>query len=181
MVSWSRHARLENSYAVGQPTSTQFSGSRFWQGAPMLPLVLAVHIWYGTYSVLDVGKPGTPHVTTMQLRWLHLIHRTPYYAKRWSNLRFALRKFRTYRSGEIVTPLIVIDVRGWYPGPQGMSSDPSFHIIGEPCNAWYRLLEHTEIAPSSASCDSANGPWPIIPGENSVLLSGSGALKSKLR
>lgn len=138
----------------------------------MLPIVLAINVWYGTYSVLDVGKPGVPRLTSTQREWLHLIHRAPFYSKRWEHLRFRLRKFRAYKPGEIVTPLIVIDLRGWYPGKKGALRDPSVHIIGEPCNAWYRLVERAPTAPSSASCDPANGAWPVIPGESQVLLHG---------
>ena len=128
----------------------------------MLAIVLAVQVWFGTYSVLDVGKPGVPHLTARQAHWLDLIRKSPGYSKRWPHLRFTRQMPSLYRS---VPPLIVFDVDEWTPAIIGLSP---FHVIGEDCNAYYEIRDRGYYGPSSASCE---GPphFPAVPGEESVL------------
>lgn len=138
----------------------------------MIALALAVSVWYGTYSVIDAGKAGAPKLTAIEYKWLDLIRRTPAYSRRWGHLRFKRREFAMYQPGQIVTPLIVIDIGDWRPGMKGAVRDPQFHVIGEPCSAWYALVEGRYTGTTSASCEGPNSAWPPIPGENVVLLHG---------
>jgi hypothetical protein len=134
----------------------------------VLTFVLAVHVWFGTYSVLDVGKPGIPQLSTIQTRWLHLIHAVPEYRKRWSYLRFTRQPENNYPS---VPPLIVFDALGL---DRVIKTDvggafPSFHVIGEPCNAMYSPQMRMYHGETSAVCQ----PYiiklePPVPGESSV-------------
>ncbi len=108
-----------------------------------LSVVLAVQVWFGTYSVLDAGKPGTPVLTSRQRRWLESIRATSAYAKRWNHLRFTEQ---IAPDSPNATPLIVFDVQDWTPKFTGATA---FHVIGEPCNAFYsptvgRMVSTTE-------------------------------------
>lgn len=123
-------------------------------------------MWFGTYSVLDVGKPGVPQLTTLQARWLHLIHAVPAYAKRWEYLRF-VKQPNNYPS---VPPLVVFDAQGLDRLSQrDVGPGARFHVIGEPCSAMYQPEIKDYIGTTSASCQ----PYlierePPVPGESSV-------------
>jgi hypothetical protein len=135
----------------------------------VLAVVLAVQLWFGTYSVLDVGKPGVPQLTRLQARWLHLIHAVPEYKKRWSYLRFTKQPGNNYPS---VPPLVVFDAQGF---DQVIKTDvggapPSFHVIGEPCNAMYVPQTRMYHGETSAVCSpDIIQREPPVPGESSVL------------
>jgi hypothetical protein len=135
----------------------------------VVAVLLAVHVWFGTYSVLDVGKPGVPQLTTLQARWLHLIHAVPEYKKRWSYFRFTKQPENNYPS---VPPLVVFDAQGL---DRLIKTDvagvpPSFHAIGEPCNAMYSPQMRTYVGDTSVVCEpDAIKLEPPVPGESGVL------------
>lgn len=122
-------------------------------------VLLAVNVWFGTYSVLDVGKPGVPALTSSQQRWLHLIHSTKAYAARWPHLRFAPQPPPTHSTAPKQPPLIVFDPLEWTGSP----SDPgaNFHVIGEPCNAYYAPVSRSYIGPSDSACSNDHTPAPV--------------------
>jgi hypothetical protein len=125
-------------------------------------MVLAVQIWFGTYSVLDVDKPGVPKLTSIQLRWLGLIRKAPGYQKRWPYLRFTLQPAHLHLKG--ATPLVVFDADDWNPKHAGFGL---FHVIGEPCNAAWSPDRHSYVGPSEASC---LGPphYAPVPGQQTL-------------
>jgi hypothetical protein len=135
----------------------------------VLAVLLGVHVWFGTYSVLDVGKPGVPQLTTLQARWLHLIYAVPTYRKRWSYLRFAKQPPPHDPSDP---PLAVFDAQGL---DRLIKTDvggvpPSFHVIGEPCNAMYVPQTRMYHGETSVVCEpEAIKREPPVPGESSVL------------
>jgi hypothetical protein len=129
----------------------------------LINLLLAVQMWYGTFSVLDAGKPGTPTLTPIQQYWLHLIHKAPGYAPHWAHLRFAEQvPTRLPRP----TPLIVFDPGDWTPASH--VSGLRFHVIGEPCNAYYSPQDKQYLPVSESSCVNRSTPAPV-PGEEDVL------------
>jgi hypothetical protein len=133
----------------------------------VLAVLLAVHVWFGTYSVLDVGKPKVPQLTTLQARWLHLIYAVPAYRQRWSYLRFVKQPPPRDTSDP---PLVVFDAQGI---DRKSESDPIaamawFHVIGEPCNATYSPASRMYVGETSAAC-SPDQLLPPVPGESSVL------------
>jgi hypothetical protein len=134
----------------------------------MLAVLLAVHVWFGTYSVLDVGKTGVPQLTTLQARWLHLIHAVPTYRKRWSYMRFVKQPSPKLPSDP---PLVVFDAQGIdRENEHDLAAAPSpwFHVIGEPCNFTYSPQSRSYVAETSAAC-SPEQLLPQVPGESSVL------------
>jgi hypothetical protein len=133
----------------------------------VLAVVLAVHVWFGTYSVLDVGEPGVPQLTTLQARWLHLIHAVPAYTKRWQYLRFVKQPAKKLPSDP---PLVVFDAQGTDRLSESEVVGARFHVIGEPYNAMYDMEMRNYIGSTSAVCQ----PYiiqqePPVPGESSVL------------
>jgi hypothetical protein len=135
----------------------------------VLAVVLAVHIWFGTYSVLDVGKPGVPQLTTLQARWLHLIHAVPAYRKKWQYLRFVKQPPNKY---PLVPPLVVFDAQGSddFSESDIAATEAWFHVIGEPCKATYSPSRKMYVGETSAAC-SPDQLLPPVPGESSVLKS----------
>lgn len=132
----------------------------------MLALVLAVHVWFGTYSVLDVGQPGVPKLTTLQARWLHLVHAVPAYAKWWQHLRFVKQSPNKYPS---LPPLLVFDAQGLDRLSEGDAAayEAWFHVIGEPCYATYTPSRKIYVGQTSAACSAEL--LPPVPGESNVL------------
>jgi hypothetical protein len=135
----------------------------------MLAVLLAVHVWFGTYSVLDVEKPGVPHLTSSQARWLHLVHAVPAYQQRWKYLRFVSQPSPGIAS---YPPLVVFDAQGLDQLSERdvAAAEARFHVVGEPCNAMYQPGIRDYIGTTSASCQ----PYvidrePPVPGESSVL------------
>jgi hypothetical protein len=124
-------------------------------------------MWFGTYSVLDVGKPGVPQLTALQARWLHLIRAVPAYAKRWQYSRFAKQPPNKYPS---VPPLVVFDAQGLDRLSENdvAAYEAWFHVIGEPCYATYTPSRKMYVGQTSAAC-SADQLLPLVPGESSVL------------
>lgn len=133
----------------------------------MLAVLLAVHVWFGTYSVLDVGKPGVPQLTTLQARWLHLIHAVPAYAKRWQYMRFVKQPRNKYLS---VPPLVVFDAQALDRLSESnvAAYEAWFHVIGEPCSATYVPSRDLYVGQTSAAC-SSDQLLPSVPGESGVL------------
>jgi hypothetical protein len=133
----------------------------------VLAVVLAVQVWFGTYSVLDVGKPGVPPLTTLQARWLHLIHAVPAYAKRWQYLRFVKQPAKKLPPDP---PLIVFDAQGLDRLSESdvAAYEAWFHAIGEPCSAAYTPSRKMYVGETSAAC-SPDQLLPPVPGESSVL------------
>jgi hypothetical protein len=133
----------------------------------VLAVVLAVQVWFGTYSVLDVGKPGAPPLTTLQARWLHLIHAVPAYAKRWQYLRFVKQPAKKLPPDP---PLIVFDAQGLDRLSESdvAAYEAWFHVIGEPRSAAYTPSRKMYVGETSAAC-SPDQLLPPVPGESSVL------------
>jgi hypothetical protein len=121
-------------------------------------VLLAVQMWYHTYSVLDAGKSGVPHLTASETHWLHLVHVAPGYVDRWKYLRFVDPAAAPRLDS--APPLIVYDPDGWTPDIQG---SVLFHVIGQACNAFYSPPTYQYIGPSSASCSVRPG-FPPVPG-----------------
>jgi hypothetical protein len=135
--------------------------------AHVLAVLLAVHVWFGTYSVLDVGKPGVPPPTTLQARWLHLIHAVPAYKRRWSYLRFVKQPEPKLPSDP---PLVVFDAQriDRLSESDVAAYEAWFHVIGEPCSATYSPSRKIYVGETSAAC-SPDQLLPPVPGEASVL------------
>jgi hypothetical protein len=135
----------------------------------VLAVLLAVHVWFGTYSVVDVGKPGVPQLTKLQARWLHLIHAVPAYAKRWQYLRFVRQPEKNLPSDP---PLVVLDAQGTDRLSESdvAATEAWFHVIGEPCNATYSPARRIYVGETSAVCQPYLSQLePPVPGESSVL------------
>lgn len=135
----------------------------------LLALLLAVHVWFGTYSVSDVGKPGVPQLTTLQARWLHLIYAVPTYRKRWSYLRFVKQPPPHDPSDP---PLAVFDAQGTnrLGETDPVAAMGVFHVIGLPCNAMYSPSRKMYVGETSAVCSpDVMQREPPVPGESSVL------------
>ncbi len=150
----------------------------------MLGILLAAQIaahpsirtWDGTYSVLDVGKPGVPHLSSRQQAWLGLIRRSPGYAARWKYLRFTVRLITVNgtQGGRLLplkVPLVVFYARGWTPA--FAHYDAPFHIIGEPCRFDFDPVTDGATADVIEAC-AKDGGWPTPPpilGERRFLAS----------
>lgn len=124
--------------------------------------LLAVQVWFGTYSVRDVGKRGVPLLTTREQVWLDLIRKTPAYAKRWSHLRFTKQ---IAPDTPRATPLIVFDALSWTAKFTGYTA---FHVIGEPCNAFYSPTWSQMIGTTEAT-GCPKYAFPEVLGKNSIL------------
>jgi len=93
---------------------------------------------YDTFSVLAVGKAGTPRLTPLQMEWLNLIHSDPTYRPRWSHLRW------TIGVQEEHLPVVVFDDDSDVRPEAGASLDyGEFLIIGDVCNAAFKPSEHS--------------------------------------
>ena len=86
-----------------------------------------------TYSVLDTGKPGVPHLSALQRSWLRLIHDDPSYGPKWKYLRWTFVP-------EDPLPLVVFEYHGEDYNRQ------YFPIVGDVCNAFLDVSEATVIA-----------------------------------
>jgi hypothetical protein len=131
--------------------------------AIFIPILLTVQVWLGTYSVLDVGKPSVPTLAPREQAWLQLIREAPNYKARWPHLRFTQQVSTALPFSER-TPLIVFDPGDWTPAFKGFAA---FHVIGEPCNAYYSPPKHAYVGPPGVDC--SHSPWPLVPGESKLL------------
>ena len=88
---------------------------------------------FGTYSVLDLGKPLIPKLTRAQARWLRRIEESRKYRSRRRHLRFSML------SAPIV-PLIVYDDLG---DGNSTFAGRSYHVIGGPCRELFVPVSNT--------------------------------------
>lgn len=124
-------------------------------------IIVALQAWFGTYSVLDVDKPGVPKLTFTQAHWLGLIRKAPGYQKRWPYLRFTFQPPHLHLKG--ATPLVVFDPDGWTPKFVG----GLFHVIGEPCNAAWSPETQSYMGPSESAC-LGGIHYPPVPGQRTL-------------
>jgi hypothetical protein len=109
-----------------------------------------------TYSVLDAGKTGVPHLGAMQAAWLRLIHDDPAYAPRWKRLRWSLVP-------EDHLPLVVFEYRG------EDFNTTLFPIIGDACNAFLDTSEGTVMATPHFDRPCAASEELRVRGEKALL------------
>lgn len=103
---------------------------------------------YKTYSVSDIGKPGTPTLSDTQRKWLARIRCTSAYGVVWSRLRFAI--VRETHFG----PLAVYD-----PAKDNGFGAP---LIGAPCGIFFDPFRHgIYAAPPDLACAPPT-PVPIV-------------------
>jgi hypothetical protein len=119
----------------------------------MFPLLLAISVWFGSYSVLDSGSKAVPYLSNRQVAWLDAIRCTPAYLKRWTNLRFLLEPITGYSQ---TVPLVVFDTNGWTPAFHGCCA--YFHIIGESCRTDFDLETHAIVGVPTEICQPGAGP-----------------------
>ena len=147
--------------------------------------LLAVQVWFGSYSVSDIGKAGVPALSSRQKAWIGAVRCTPAYARRWGNLRFLPAPIAGIFDGfgpappreiKLTVPLVVFDTNGWTPAFKAYGY---FHIIGEDCRTQFNLVTHSLIGPVNGACQP-NGnnrqdlPAPVI-GESWFAANPAGA------
>jgi len=100
------------------------------------------------YRVVDVGKPGQPHLEPKQQVWIARILRTPYYEHRVPSLRYL-----NYALSPIGPPLAVFVQSG-----ENGSLIVDHVASNWPCNPWY--FEGGFVA-ATPGCDRDALPSPV--------------------
>jgi hypothetical protein len=81
------------------------------------------------YSVLNIGKPGTPKLTAEQIAWVRRVEASPYYSKSLGALWFS--PFPSVKH-----PLIIVvgDLSSAVMNGDERGAVSDYWVIGDPCN-----------------------------------------------
>jgi hypothetical protein len=134
----------------------------------MLAVILAIHVWFGTYSVLDVGEPGVPQLSTLQMRWLH-----PHPCSSRISASVALLALCQTATVEVPVGSSVGRIRAQEIDRKSETDvNAAYSWFSrnwrELCSATYSPARRMYVGETCAAC-SPDQILPSVPGESSVL------------